>query len=522
MKRKEIVLILGAVLLFWLGMYTIVLAKYEIIETRIVAHLEIDRTAPIGKVTYSKEEATKENVVVRIKTNEAIMPIEGWHKIEDTLWEKEYTENTKETIRIQDLSGNEAEIPIIISNIDREGPEIKVKKVYNSNVEYPKFANQDTTLKIWLQIEDTSDIKDSLQEEEIKIWIENKRIEIKQIQIEQARNKQEIEIVLKDIKEEGNLRIEIDKESIVDELGNANKDYLWNSGICIDNTSPIAKVEQKIIENGRVQIKLSTNETVRRIEGWEGNEKQYSKIFDNNISYELPVQDLAGNIAKVKIEIKNATSIILRYASHNSEIGWTFGYGNYDIAGLKAIKQKRQLRTEALAFSIEGNVEPDFLQVRAYVHTYWGEGSEAICQETKQKYVYGFNPSETTWKSMATEEKLAHLADKRDYFILGGTGVNWRGLADAQGNNPLPDVIAVQHLYGISGIAFKLKDTSTYSIVYQIYVEEIGWLAPCKNEEFACYRKDKPISGIRVALVPNSELEYIWNEWKQDTGEKIE
>ena len=522
MKRKEIVFILGAILLFLISMCPVVLAKYEVIETRIIAQLEIDRTAPIGKLTYSKEEPTKENVEVTIEVNEPIKPLEGWRKVEDNLWKKEYTENTKETVIIQDLSGNQTEIPIIISNIDRVAPIIKVKSIHNSNEEYPNFANQEAVIQILLQVEDENRIQDFLTEEEIKIWIQDKKIETKQIEIKQAESTQEVEIILKNIREEGKLKIEIDKASIIDELENESEAYLWDSNILLDNTNPVVAVEQKVIEQGKVEVIIKMDEEVRKLEGWNREENQYSKIFENNISYEIPVQDLAGNITKAKIEIKNATSIILRYASHNSEVGWTFGYGNYDIAGLKAIKQNRQLRTEALAFSIEGNVEPDFLQVRAYVHTYWGEGSEAICQETKQKYVYGFNPSETTWKSMATEEKLAHLADKRDYFILGGTGVNWRGLADAQGNNPLPDVIAVQHLYGISGISFKLKDTSLYSIIYQIYIEEIGWLAPCKNEEFACYQKDKPISGIRVALVPNSELEYVWDEWEQDTGEKIE
>lgn len=522
MKRKQIIWMLSISLFFLLSLCHTVLAKYEMIETKTIARLEIDRTAPAGKLTYSKEEPTKENVTVTLEVNETIKELEGWTNIKENIWEKEYTQNTNETIKIQDLSGNQAEIPIMISNIDREAPSIVVESILNSNAEYPEFASKEATIQIVLKIEDANNIQKGLVEDELEIWIEDKKIEAKQIQIELEEKEEKIEIILQNIQEEGELKIKIGKASLVDALGNKNETYVWNSGIFLDNTSPMAQVEQKIIEEGKVQVSLHANEVIREIEGWEGQEDKYTKIFENNISYEMPIKDLAGNSSKVEIEIKDATAIVLRYASHNSEVGWTFGYGNYDIAGMSAIEQKRKLRTEALAFSIEGNVEPDFLQVRAYVYNYWGEGSKAICQDTNKKYAYGFNPSPTTWKSMQTEEGLVKLNDGNQYFLLGGTGVNKRYQTDANGQNPIPPSLARQYLYGISGISFRLKDTSVYSIVYQIYIEEIGWLAPCKNEEFACYQKDKPISGLRVALIPNSEVDYLWNMWEKDTGEKIE
>ena len=522
MKLKKIIVILIGVLLICLGIHANVLAKYELIETKTIAYLDLDRTAPIGKVTYSTQKATKENVIVTIEFNEKIQPIMGWKEVKENVWQKEYEENTNEKVVLQDICGNQTELPIHINNIDREGPTIKIEEISNSNKEYPQYANKQATIKIRLKIEDENKIQELLAKEKIKIYVQEERVRASQIKIEEKEKAQEVEIIIEKVQEEGLLSIQIEEGSIVDELGNKNEDYCWNSDILFDNTTPVIKVEQKIIEQGKVEVIIQVNEAIRKLEGWNKKENQYSKIFENNISYELPIIDLAGNSTKAKIEIKNATSIILSYASHNSEIGWTFGYGNYDIAGIEAIENKRELRTEALAFRIEGNVEPDFLQARAYVHTYWGEGSEAICQDTKKKYIHGFNPSATTWKSMNTKEGLAHLADNKDYFILGGAGVNLRGLADAQGKNPIPDEIAVQHLYGVSGISFKLKDTSVYSIIYQIYIEEIGWLAPCKNEEFACYRKDKPISGLRIALVPNSEMEYIWNEWEKETGEKIQ
>jgi len=74
---------------------------------------------------------------------------------------------------------------------------------------------------------------------------------------------------------------------------------------------------------------------VRSIDGWEFSEDglQLTKQFTNNISYQLPVTDYAGNISMVDINILKATYINLIYASHNSRVGWSFGYGNYDVAG---------------------------------------------------------------------------------------------------------------------------------------------------------------------------------------------
>ena len=521
MNRKKTTILLSTFLIFFMMSFSYVLAKYEIIETKVIAQLAIDRTAPVAKVTYSEEKTTKENVIVTIKVNETIKTLEGWEEIQENVWKKEYKENAKEEIVLEDLSGNKTKLPIIIQNIDREAPKINIKKCSNSNVDYPNYANREAIIYFLLEVDDDNRLQDFLEEKEIEVMIEENKIQPKKIEMKQAENKQTIEIVLENIKEEGKLQIRIPQNSIVDEVGNANELYMWDSGINIDNTVPEVKVHKNKVEEGKVEVIMQINEKIRKLEGWKQTENSYKKIFESNISYEIPIQDLAGNKTKTKIEIKEATSIVLRYASHNSEVGWTYGYGNYDVAGLDAIQKRRKLRTEALAFNIEGNVEPDFLQVRAYVHTYWGEGSKAICQETYKEYRHGFNPSSSTWKSMETKESLVQLKDKKEYFLLGGAGINLRGQTDNKGEKPIPDVIAVEHLYGISGISFKLKDTSYYSIIYQIYVEEVGWIAPCKNEEFACYQKDKPISGIRVALVPNSELNYLWKVWEKETGDKI-
>ena len=96
-------------------------------ETR--ANIEIsniDKTAPTVNVTYSTKNLTKENVTVTITSNEELQNIEGWNLSSDkkTLT-KEYTVNTKETITVKDIAGNETQVNIEITNIDKT-PDITV------------------------------------------------------------------------------------------------------------------------------------------------------------------------------------------------------------------------------------------------------------------------------------------------------------------------------------------------------------------------------------------------------------
>ena len=70
--------------------------------------------------------------------------------------------------------------------------------------------------------------------------------------------------------------------------------------------------------------------------------------------------------------------------------------------------------------------------------------------------------------------------------------------------------------FGLSGIALSLDDYSEYSIVYQIYIKGVGWL-PCKyNGEETMYSYDKPMSAIRINIVPNSQRQYLVDYWNAD------
>ena len=86
-----------------------------------------DNTAPNVNVEYSTKNPTRENVKVTITSNEEIQEVEGWTLSSDKkILTKEYTENTTENITIKDLAGNETQVDIEITNIDKTLPEIMI------------------------------------------------------------------------------------------------------------------------------------------------------------------------------------------------------------------------------------------------------------------------------------------------------------------------------------------------------------------------------------------------------------
>ena len=64
----------------------------------------------------------------------------------------------------------------------------------------------------------------------------------------------------------------------------------------------------------------------------------------------------------------------------------------------------------------------------------------------------------------------------------------------------------------------KLKDTSYYSIVYQILVNNHGWQSAVSDGQETMYRYNRPMSAFRMALIPKTEKQYLINSWNKDVG----
>lgn len=79
------------------------------------------------EVEKSTTQPTNQNVTVTIKANSEIKEVEGWRLSEEkNSLTKEYTQNTEETVQVEDLEGNTATVEIKIDNIDKVAPELTV------------------------------------------------------------------------------------------------------------------------------------------------------------------------------------------------------------------------------------------------------------------------------------------------------------------------------------------------------------------------------------------------------------
>lgn len=414
-------------------------------------------------------------------------------------------------------------IDVANMNIDRTKPKIELIEIQNTNTNYPKYANKTHTISFKIKvteknIKENNFVKDffrfKLDENNINI-VEN-NLSIKEIE---STNEGKIyKIDIKGISGNGKLSMKIKEGAIIDKGGLKSESQNIQTGITIDNTAPAGKFKEVKIQDGKVNGEITLSENIRKIDGWsfKDNNLKITKEFTNNISYQLPITDYAGNTSNVDINITQATYINVVYASHNSCIGWSFGYGNYDVAGKDAIKVNPVYRTEALAFNISGNVDKDFVQANTYIYTYWGEGSKGKCTTSGLIYNYGYNPGKNVFKSMKSNDLVT--INSKKYFQFGGSGINGYLNTDANSQNPIPGEVANKYKYGISGITMKLKDYSQYSIIYQILVNGTGWVKTASDGSECTYNHNTPMSAFRIALVPKTEKQYVINQWNKDVG----
>lgn len=236
----------------------------------------------------------------------------------------------------------------------------------------------------------------------------------------------------------------------------------------------------------------------------------------NPISYYLPITDLAQNCSEVLINIKNATAISLSYGSYDAHSLYHFVTGG-KISSPSTISSNSICKTEAIFIKLSDSVSSNSLEGRNYLHTYWGEGSSAICNYSNLSYFHGYNPiSDTKWLDLSSEH-IVYYGDTL-FSQLGGIGMNTANVTSSVAYNPIPPEIAKQYLYGISSLQFRLRNPSNLSIVYQSYVQGIGWLRTSSDGEENFYHHNNPISAFRINLVPKSEKQYLIDSWNRDVG----
>jgi len=231
----------------------------------------IDKQAPLIRVNCSNLGVTNQDVIVKIISNEELQPLSGWVLSTDKkILQKTYGQNTNQTIVVKDLAGNEARVTVQITNIDKTAPGIRVD--YSNS----EATNQDVIVKI-------------ISNEELQPlsgWTLS--TDKKTLQKTYGQNTNQT-IVVRDL------------------AGNETRATVQITNI--DKTAPSASVAYSTKEEtySSVTVTITSNEKLKPLSGWtlSSDKLKLTKIFTKNTTQTIVIQDLVGNTANVKIDIKN-------------------------------------------------------------------------------------------------------------------------------------------------------------------------------------------------------------------------
>ncbi len=395
-------------------------------------------------------------------------------------------------------------------------PQIEVIGISNTNTGYEKYANNTHRISLRVKIIEKHVAINHFADDMISIFVDDLAIHptIKLYLISNDNGEMIYDIMLSRLTGNGTLSIVFPEGIIEDSFGLKNDFQKFDTGVTIDNISPTSSCEELTIENNQSQYIIHSNENIRPLDGWDfynGN-SSLSKMFPSPVAYPITITDYAGNVSDVFVSIQHATNMMLYYVNDN---GYPISEFNHSgqISGNQAILDSSSKKTERVIAYLDSDMNHSILQGRVFDYTYWGENTSAICIASEIKYFHGYSPSPTTWYDIYGLNAI-HFFGKLA-LQLGGRGHNDTGYSCINQVNPLPEEIAKQNLYGLSGIAFQLKNCEEYSIVYQIYVASVGWLRASSDGEETTYAHDKPFSAIRMSIVPKSEKQHLINYWNR-------
>lgn len=406
-------------------------------------------------------------------------------------------------------------------NIDRNPPKIDMVSVSNVNMKYPFYANKTHTVTLQFRVTEKNIKENNFNTENIVAFIGDKILDYQNMKITKITAFDDYvyySVALNNLEGNGMLKVNVKKGTIIDRSNNVNEEKVIDTLRTIDNISPEYSFEEIEQPEGKVIARIKTNEKIISINGWNLLEDKLTleKEFPANTSYILKITDLAQNVSEVKIDITKASNVKISYASKNSKMEWSYGNENSNVAGKEAVLTNSKLKTETLAFRVEGSLDKDFVQFRSYIYTHWGENSLAQCKKFGTIYKYGFNPNANQANTMNVGNFIT--LNQQKYLQFGGEGINDYNATDINGNNPIPKEIADEYRYGISEIEIQLVNYNDYSILYQVLVDGIGWVKTASDGQKCCYTYTKPFSAIRVTLVPKTEKQYIIDLWNKDLG----
>ncbi len=231
-------------------------------------------------ISYDVTEPTNGVVKATITSDEEIGLVDGWAYVADsnkTAIEKSYEENVIEDVVIKDVIGNEKVVTVNIQNIDKVAPKAEVQfdvtKVTNGNVVVTLLANE-ALKSVSGTSEWTIDPEDNTK---ATATFENNAEEVVTI-TDLAGNEAEVPVKVSNIDKQGpELKVSYSEE---------------------DMTTMI---------NRDITVTITANEKIKPVEGWTISEDELSltKVFGENISTTITVEDLLGNASSIDINIAN-------------------------------------------------------------------------------------------------------------------------------------------------------------------------------------------------------------------------
>lgn len=267
----------------------------------------IDKTAPVGSLTFSTTDWTNEDVTVTVKTTEpvdftnldSLSETVTFEEVNDTTYNLTFSENESVTLEFKDPAGNTGEVEINVANIDKVAPTAEVD--YSAT----KPTNQDVVVTI-------------TPSEEVTI----------------LNNEGSPSITFK---ENGEFEF-----LFVDRAGNTGTAKVSVQNI--DKVAPVITISEYSTEwtNKDITVTASMNE--------EGALNKESYTFTENGSFEFVAEDLAGNVTRHTVQITNIDKVKpeITVKPHNTE--WT----NQDITVEVTMNEEGSLNTTSHTFTENG------------------------------------------------------------------------------------------------------------------------------------------------------------------------
>lgn len=314
-------------------------------------------------------------------------------------------------------------------NVESKPPEIKFMGVTNSNTGYEAYANKTHILNVKLKVIEQNIKTNNFNKNYIEILVNGVAQNVGVFEIQELERKDDYivyNLKLSGIDGNGDLSIRINKGAIIDKYGNQNISTRFVLNITIDNIPPESNAKEEKLQNGKSKVTISSNEKLRPVNAWSlgSNKDTLIKEFPAITNYDLPIIDYAENTSKASVKVENATYITLGFGavSVKNNRATIDMINNKCIVGEDRMKNNPICKTEMITFYKKGEIEDDFLQMKAYSYTYWGKNIEAIGMSFENRFYYGYNPSENSYASIKSGPNVNLNGNKN--LILGGDGVN--------------------------------------------------------------------------------------------------